>query len=127
MFRCVPNFVESTAGSVFPSTGAQTIAEEVIADIELAWREIVYMCLIALGSFSKLTNIFNIKEIWISKVIPCPYFRAVSHSNDPVSISCGGNRLCNTDNGCYWLHCWDDICVVNIIEYVLYILKSRVI
>ena len=45
----MPNFVESTAGSVFTSTGAQTIAEEIIADIELAWKEILYMCLIALG------------------------------------------------------------------------------
>ena len=49
LFRCMPNFVESTAGSVFTSTGAQTIAEEIIADIELAWKEILYMCLIALG------------------------------------------------------------------------------
>ena len=52
LFRCIPNFAPSTAENVFASSGAKTLAEEVIADLELAWKEILYMCLIALGKYS---------------------------------------------------------------------------
>ena len=47
----MPNFAPATAEGVFSSSGAKTIAEEIIADIELAWREILYMCLVALGNY----------------------------------------------------------------------------
>ena len=49
LFRCMPNFVEKSAENVFKGTAASTFAEEVIADLELAWKEILYMCLTALG------------------------------------------------------------------------------
>ena len=47
----MPNFAPATAEGVFSSSGAKTIAEEIIADIELAWKEILYMCLVALGNY----------------------------------------------------------------------------
>ena len=46
----MPNFAPATAEGVFSSSGSKTIAEEIIADIELAWKEILYMCLVALGN-----------------------------------------------------------------------------
>ena len=39
----MPNFAPATAEGVFSSSGAKTIAEEIIADIELAWKEILYI------------------------------------------------------------------------------------
>nr|XP_040569500.1 choline transporter-like protein 1 [Lepeophtheirus salmonis] len=47
--RCVPSPKKDAASKVFSATGLQGFAEGLIADIEASWREVIYMCLIALG------------------------------------------------------------------------------
>ena len=49
LYRCVPNQLTTSAVGIFTNTGAQSLVEEVITDLERAWREIIYMGLIALG------------------------------------------------------------------------------
>ena len=47
--RCVPKQLTTTAVGLFANTGAQSLVEEVVQDLEIAWKEIIYMGLIALG------------------------------------------------------------------------------
>ena len=115
--------MESSAGSVFTSTGAKTIAEEVIADIELAWREILYMCLIALGEFSPVCDFFLFKAILFLQskmlektlnVVSLLYqSRIISCDNDHVSIPCCRYRLCYSDHCYRCLRRWNYLCLVN--------------
>ena len=49
IWRCMPQQLSNSAVGLFSTSGAKSLVEEVIADIELAWKEIIYMCLIALG------------------------------------------------------------------------------
>ena len=48
-YRCIPNFAEETAAGVFADTGAKSFFEEIVADISGSAKEIIYMCLVALG------------------------------------------------------------------------------
>ena len=52
--RCVPMQLTTTAVGLFTNTGAQSLVEEVVQDLEIAWKEIIYMGLIALGEGSCL-------------------------------------------------------------------------
>ena len=52
--RCVPKQLTTTAVGLFTNTGAQSLVEEVVQDLEIAWKEIIYMGLIALGEGSCL-------------------------------------------------------------------------
>ena len=54
LFRCVPKQLTTSAVGIFTNSGARSLVEEVITDLELAWREMVYMGLIALGNVNKL-------------------------------------------------------------------------
>ena len=49
-YRCIPNFAEETAAGVFADTGAKSFFEEIVADISGSAKEIIYMCLVALGT-----------------------------------------------------------------------------
>ena len=53
--RCLPEVAEKTATELYKGTGMDSIVDSVISDIELAWREIIYMTLIALGE-KKVNN-----------------------------------------------------------------------
>ena len=52
-YRCVPDTVPSvataTAETFLQSSGTQTLFEEIVADVEASWKEIIYMSLVALG------------------------------------------------------------------------------
>ena len=52
-YRCVPDTVPSvttaTAETFLQSSGAQSLFEEIVADVEASWKEIIYMSLVALG------------------------------------------------------------------------------
>ena len=52
-WRCVPDAVPevatATAETFLNGTGATSLFEEVIADVGASWKEIIYMCLVALG------------------------------------------------------------------------------
>ena len=54
--RCVPKQLITTAVGLFTNTGAQSLVEEVVQDLEIAWKEIIYMGLIALGEGSCLVH-----------------------------------------------------------------------
>ena len=48
--RCVPvEEVESTAESLYETSGISDFLHDAVTDVKLAWVEILYMCLIALG------------------------------------------------------------------------------
>ena len=49
-YRCIPNFAEETAAGVFADTGVKSFFEEIVADISGSAKEIIYMCLVALGT-----------------------------------------------------------------------------
>ena len=49
MNRCVPKEISTRANALYSGTGMQTFAEEVVADVKLSWKEIIYMTLIAFG------------------------------------------------------------------------------
>ena len=48
-WRCIPAFAQSTFTTLFSGTGIESIVDDIVKDIEASWREIIYMCLIALG------------------------------------------------------------------------------
>ena len=52
-YRCVPDTVPSvataTAETFLQSSGTQTLFEEIVADVEASWKEIIYMSLVAWG------------------------------------------------------------------------------
>ena len=52
-YRCVPDTVPSvataTAETFLQSSGTQSLFEEIVADVEASWKEIIYMSLVALG------------------------------------------------------------------------------
>ena len=52
-YRCIPNFAEETAAGVFADTGVKSFFEEIVADISGSAKEIIYMCLVALGTIHK--------------------------------------------------------------------------
>jgi hypothetical protein len=49
---CVPDSAQKTSKVIFQETGGKTLMEDLIADISASWREIIYMCLVALGKLS---------------------------------------------------------------------------
>ena len=48
-WRCVPPFAQSTFMSFFSGTGTESVVDNIVKDIESSWKEIIYMCLVALG------------------------------------------------------------------------------
>jgi hypothetical protein len=48
--RCLPD-VASTANAVIQATGVDDLANDIVADIKLSWKEILCMSLIAVGEF----------------------------------------------------------------------------
>ena len=48
-WRCVPPFAQSTFMSFFSGTGTESVVDNIVKDIESSWKEIIYMCRVALG------------------------------------------------------------------------------
>ena len=53
--RCLPD-VAAAAQAILSATGVDDLAGDIVADIKISWKEIVYMSLIALGSFEKISR-----------------------------------------------------------------------
>ena len=53
-YRCIPNVAEKKAAGIFAEVGAKSFFEQVVADISSSWKEIIYMCLVALGKVNFL-------------------------------------------------------------------------
>ena len=49
LFRCVPSVAEDATNNIFAGSGAKSFADDVVADIELCYQEIIAMCAIAFG------------------------------------------------------------------------------
>ena len=45
----MPAFAQSTFTALFSGTGIESTVDDIVKDIEASWREIIYMCLVALG------------------------------------------------------------------------------
>ena len=60
-YRCVPDTVPSvataTAETFLQSSGTQTLFEEIVADVEASWKEIIYMSLVASSGCSARTGL----------------------------------------------------------------------
>ena len=50
--RCLPD-VSSTAEALLGSLGIDDVLTDIVADIKISWREILYMSLIALGDLTR--------------------------------------------------------------------------
>ena len=53
LWRCVPDAVPkvatATAETFLGTSGIKSLFEEIVADVGASWKEIIYMCLVALG------------------------------------------------------------------------------
>lgn len=58
-WRCVPEFAEESADKIYQGTGAKEFAKQIAADIQNSWKEILYMCLVALGLAFIMTILFR--------------------------------------------------------------------
>jgi hypothetical protein len=45
----MPSFASSTFTTLFSGTGIESVVDGIVKDIEASWKEIIYMCLVALG------------------------------------------------------------------------------
>ena len=55
--RCIPEIAEDVAEGMakkfYSGSGMSDFVGDVIADIKISWKEIIYMSLVALGTFHK--------------------------------------------------------------------------
>jgi hypothetical protein len=65
LWRCVPDSAQKASKVIFQETGGKTLMEDLIADISASWREIIYMCLVALGKLSLTPEGYISKDIYI--------------------------------------------------------------
>ena len=47
----MPAFAQSTFTALFSGTGIESAVDDIVKDIEASWKEIIYMCLVALGKY----------------------------------------------------------------------------
>ena len=47
--RCIPSVAEETAEKFYSGSGMSDFVGDVIADLKISWKEIIYMSLVALG------------------------------------------------------------------------------
>ena len=68
-WRCVPPFAQSTFMSFFSGTGTESVVDNIVKDIESSWKEIIYMCLVALGETIWSFNFTIILMKWNSTLV----------------------------------------------------------
>ena len=57
--RCIPNVAEKKAEGIFKDIGVKDFFEQVVSDISSSWKEIIYMCLVAVGLSIVVTILFR--------------------------------------------------------------------
>ncbi|KAJ9589125.1 hypothetical protein L9F63_017584, partial [Diploptera punctata] len=58
--RCIPKATkDGTVNTIFSKTGFKNFFQEVVEDLQLSWREILYLCLIAFGFSIVLLILFR--------------------------------------------------------------------
>ena len=60
--RCFPKKLSSYAEQLIKFVNEFDLAEKVLADMYTSWREMLYLCLISVGKWSRFVNEFDLAE-----------------------------------------------------------------
>ncbi|XP_043504318.1 choline transporter-like protein 1 isoform X2 [Polistes fuscatus] len=67
--RCIPKKVTDTVTSIIKSLGLENFYREVSTDLRVAWRELMYLCLIALAFSLGILIAFRYMVQWIVYIV----------------------------------------------------------